>query len=356
MLIVAKCDERTPICSACDRLDLTCDYASMRKKRSSTPLTPSTPASQLGQDDSWSRLDLELLHHFTTCCCTSIPGEDNKRVWTHDLVQVAFSKDFLLLQILAVSALHLYQKRPTRTDLATKASFYRGRALQLIQPVMANLDATVCIPVFAFAGLTMIHGFAELPVRIDTDGETYDPVRHVSECLQLNFGIHTVVYSYWQDIEDSWAGGLLDFNSEEEFKRLEISGQTFAHAGEAYAMIDQVDLESPYRIACHEALDIILRTTQILLWRDDEDGIFHLVHAWPGRIKAEFWQMAEQDNPAFLLVMAHFAALMCLRPVLWWFKRWPEVLLDAIDRKMEERWKPALAWPKRMVQAHKAKW
>ena len=136
---------------------------------------------------------MELLHHYTTCCCVYVPGEHRQQLWTRQIVNIAFTQDYLLYQILAVSALHCFHQNPSRDDLSAKAVKYRGQALQKINPALVQMNADLCIPVFAFAGLSMVYAFAELVILRDSEGPSYDPIRHITECLQQNFGINTVV-------------------------------------------------------------------------------------------------------------------------------------------------------------------
>ena len=159
-------------------------------------------------------------------------------------MNTAFSQDYLLYQILAVSALHSFHQDRSRQDLLAKAISYRGLALQKINPALANMTAALCIPVFAFAGLSMVYAFAELvALQHDREGEAqqqqaFDPIRHITGCLQQNFGIRTVVHTYREAIQASWASELININSDSDFALLSHSGLVFAHAEKLHSLID----------------------------------------------------------------------------------------------------------------------
>jgi hypothetical protein len=71
---------------------------------------------------------------------------------------------------------------------------------------------------------------------------------------------------------------------------------------------------------------------------------------WPSVLKPEFWEVLEAKAPVALLVLAYFAALMSLRPNLWWFQLWPKLLFDKIEEILDgEEWREALAWPKKLI-------
>lgn len=351
-----QCDEESPSCSACARLGLICDY--QRTSLLTQPPAIPTPTSldrcvrSHMQEQPWSTGDLKLLHHYTTCCCVFVPGERRRQQWTQQIVNISFSQDYLLYQILAVSALHRFHQNPSRQDLAAKAAEYRGHALENVNLTLANITADLCIPVFAFAGLSMIYAFAELAILRESEGHGYDPIHHIIQCLQQNFGINTLVSTYKNDIQNSWAGELININSDEEFDHLASSGLVFSHATMLHSLIDIHEARPQHNAACHDALTILLQTLQILMWRPEDHFTLHLINAWPSVLKPEFWQLLEAKAPVALLVLAYFAALMSLRPKLWWFQHWPSLLLQKIEARVGDEWQEALTWPKRVVNAH----
>jgi len=322
------------------------------------PRTTTTPPSQheiathshnTTQGHLWDTGDLELLHHYTTCCCVQVPGEHRRQLWTRQIVNTAFSQDYLLYHILAVSALHCFHQNPSREDLLPRAVRYRARALQNINPTLANMSVDLCVPVFAFTGLSMIYAFAEIATLQDRGGQTFDPIRHITECLQQNFGIMTVVHAYKEDIQNSWASELINMDSEDDFGRLSSSGLVFAHADMLHSLVDTHERRPQYNMACHDALRVLLQTIQILMWRPEDHPTLHLINAWPSALKPEFWELLSTNAPVALLVLAYFAALMSLRPNLWWFQLWPKSLFNRIEQCLDDEWREALAWPKKII-------
>lgn len=314
-----------------------------------TSCSATTATRPQTQDQPWDTCDLELLHHFTTCCCVKIPGEHRQQLWTREIVTLSFSHADLLNQIMAVSALHLYHHDPSRTHLVAKAVKHRDRALECVHSTLAGMKANLCIPVFAFAGLSMIFAFAEVAIRLDTEGPSYDAISHIAECLQQNVGITTVVRTYREDIESSWAGELINLNSDEDFDWLATSGLVFTHEKLLHDLIDLHEQRAEWNNACHHALNTLLRATQILMWRQQNHYTVHLINAWPSDLAPEFWQLLDSRRPIALMIMAYFAALASLRPNLWWFQRWPQILLREITARLGEEWKEALAWPTQMI-------
>lgn len=339
------------------RLGLVCHYPSRSVKGVLAPAIPtvSHPAflvSPHTQDQLWDTCDLALLHHFTTCCCIVVPGEHRRQLWKKEVVSLAFAHTYVLSQILAVSALHLYREDPSSTHLIAKAVEHRGQALARIHRTLAGMNAEVCIPVFAFAGLSMVFAFADVAIQLDADGANYDPVGHIAECLQQNFGINTVLQSYKEDIQASWASELINLDSKEDFDRLATSGLVFAHEKMLHELIDAHEYRKEWQDACHGALTLLLQTAQILMWRPQDHFTYHLINAWPTKLAPQFWQLLATKSPVALLVLAYFAAVASLRPNLWWLHRWPQLLVRDITARLGKAWEEALAWPIQIVNDH----
>lgn len=252
---------------------------------------------------------------------------------------------------MTVSALHLFHHDPSRTYLVAKAVKHRGRALECAQSTLADMNPDLCIPVFAFAGLSMIFAFAEVAIRLESEGPKYDAISHIAECLQQNVGITTVVHTYWEDIRRSWASELINIDSDDDFERLAASGLVFVHDGMLHDLIDSHEHRKEWNSACHHALRSLLQSMQILMWRQQNHATFYLINAWPSDLAPEFWQLLDTKAPIALLIMAYFAALVSLRPNLWWFQHWPRILLEDITTKLGNEWKEALAWPTQMINS-----
>jgi hypothetical protein len=139
------------------------------------------------------------------------------------------------------------------------------------------------------------------------------------------------VNTYRADIQNSWASELINIKSDDDFAQVSSSGLVFAHAAILHSLVDTHEPRVLYKSACHDGLKVLLQTMQILMWRQEDHMTFHLINAWPSVLKPEFWQLLEGRSPVALLVLAYFAALMSLRPKLWWFQNWPNLLLGKVE-------------------------
>jgi hypothetical protein len=299
-------------------------------------------------------VDLEILHHFTKCCCIRVPSQHRRDLWTQQVVELAFEHGYLLDQLLATSALHCMLITPAKAHLyLPRALIFRDRALRTVQPILNAMQPEHSVAIFAFAGLAMIYSFAEQKIRADAEGVEYDPILHLIECLQINRGIATVVSSQQAAIENTWAKDLIQMSSQNDFDRLRVLHQKSEGAEVLHRMIDEHEPSPSRRAAAHDMLDVFVERIQIIAWRGGKDDIAsHLIHSWTTHASPDFWLLLESQSPVALAILAHFAALISLQPLFWWFDTWPDMLMARIRRTLGDIWAPALKWPQKVIDAN----
>ena len=126
-----KCDEEQPVCSACRRHNVVCEYPVLTICRRS-PASPSNPFPSPSSASSKTHpndldiplapeqrrlLELHLLQHFTSSVSRSFPAADDEptlEMWCNHVVCMAFEHPFLLNSIFSLAALHLdlHQREP----------------------------------------------------------------------------------------------------------------------------------------------------------------------------------------------------------------------------------------------------
>ncbi|EED17154.1 C6 transcription factor, putative [Talaromyces stipitatus ATCC 10500] len=98
-----KCDERHPLCSACDRNQLVCSWPAAASKISSGAELPPLPKALRGQGPA-----SDLLRYYIDCTAPRLAGKvDPENPFVTYNLPIAWSNDLLLHVILATSASHL---------------------------------------------------------------------------------------------------------------------------------------------------------------------------------------------------------------------------------------------------------
>lgn len=167
----------------------------------------STPSITL-PFNTWSTRDLQLIHHFSACCCVSIPQSDHLRrsIWTNEVVDLSFSHPFLLHQILAVAALHSFSLDKSDKEAHAMSLAHRARAVEYVQPAVLDLVSQSSPAMFAFAGLTTIYSFAEATLSSPKED---DWIQHILDCFRLNRGISAITRLHREGLQRSALSPLL---------------------------------------------------------------------------------------------------------------------------------------------------
>jgi hypothetical protein len=344
-----KCDEGRPICTTCSRLDLPCIYG--KKGGTHTPeavtnLQISTPNA------ACSILDLQLMHHYSACSCVRFaPGTARHKCWTSDVPELSFTHPFLLHQILAVAALHRYTLAAHSPLFRDAALDHRAKALELVQPVMSNRDETSAIALFAFAGLTAIYAYGEVAIQIQTHRLGFDVVKQLVQCFKLNRGISSIVDAHREHLEGSWAEDMInlkvpwdDWDFQSTYLRLKHADrlQDLIRDGARSMQLGKVYLEAMNR--CMNSIQLLLSQ------RNHDDDIYFLIMAWPNEVDEEFMRCLERKDQIALIILAHYAVLMSLRPKLWWLQEWSQLLVHQIASILCVDYQLYLDWPRHMIE------
>ena len=303
-------------------------------------------------DAACSVLDLQLMHHYSACSCVRFaPGTARHRCWTFDVPELAFTHSFLLHQILAVAALHRYTLAPQSPLFRDAALDHRAKALELVQPVLSNHDEASAIALFAFAGLTAIYAYGEVVVQIQTHRRGFDVVKQLVQCFKLNRGISSIVEAHREHLEGSWAEDMINLKVAGNVWDLHSTYFRLQHTDRLQDLIRDGIQSAQIRKVYLQAMNSCMNSIQLLLsQRNPEDDIYFLIMAWPNEVDEELMRCLEQKEQIALIILAHYAVLMSLRPRLWWLADWPRLLLHQIASILSAEYQQYLDWPRYMME------
>ena len=165
-------------------------------------------------------------------------------------------------------------------------------------------------------------------------------------------GIVTVLHSHLDQIRGSFAGHLTAYRADGELDMIATYGQTFYCAAMPRERIDRYEARPEYRLVCHERLSRCLDSIQILSWHKEDDDSYHLISAWACGIEngGYFDELLETPSPVGLMILAYYAALMSMRPNIWWFREWPMSLFAQVNKRLGQDWEDCLSWPRSIIE------
>jgi hypothetical protein len=342
-----------------------------RDKIKSTFYTPAGQASSLDGSETnvlahvYPILQLELLYNYISHTPPSLvqgprpPPEDLVRISNRDVVELALKEPFLLNSLLAVSAMHLYFQNRDSQHLLHAALSLQTAALVQIKPILANPGQDRAIPALFFAAFTGIYAFAELYFSLQArsqDSPSNNDIERIVDCFKLAWGVRPVIAPHWEQIKNSWIKPVFHASDKAVQTVGTVNmGVLIPSYSQVYDLCNSVQDPDQAQLLIHAADRLFLHLAYFLLSKDHcglpSPGNPSL--GWPIEVQEGFLQLLISREPAALVLLAHYGALLHLSPHHWWTTGWPRFVLDAVRRELDESHQPLLAWPVEFLGRHR---
>lgn len=281
-----------------------------------------TPQSQ--GSETWTT-DLELMHHYTAITWKTLPRAYKLvDIWQLELPKLAITHDFLMHQLLAISACHMARLYPdTSSTYSIRATQHQNQAIQLLQSTLPTITNTNCPAVFLTASLLSIGEFATMS---SSSAHTLQP--GIDDILRVFFlvrGMNDILKSYEDTIALSPIGNLI---------KLE---QYQSHS----SVLDQImnELESmrpPGSMDPGLATSLQGGITSLMHWIRQAGGTSELpelraVMAWPTFLSDGFTGLLRQRNEDALRVLDCYCRILeSLGSHCWYLEGWGQHVREDI--------------------------
>jgi hypothetical protein len=292
--------------------------------------------------------DLNFLRHWLQGAPLFDDHDDDRhRVEQDHLMDVAFAHIYLLHTILSIAALELFDKDPNNGQYYTAAVEHNVIALRLAKPHIANADPKHSEALFMFSALTSLFAFAEPPLRrlacVSSLNES-DAVDDLLNAVRMGKGNRAILHAHASQLEKA---GLPDAGRWEVDKRasLEIPREPSCQEELLHEVIDaHVDGVSQAK-SCHEAVTSLFSTHSTLSAHSPRHSSAYRIMTWLVDLDPTFMDMCEARDPVALIIMSHYATVIDLRRRIWFFTRWPKILLDRTRAALGNDWSTYAKWP-----------
>lgn len=291
-------------------------------------------------------LELDLLHHWHTTTSLSLAqNEALGGVFQIHVPQEGLSYPFLMHSILAISALHLSQRCPDscRQIYNEAAMRHHSIALWLCAPLLSDVTSENCHALFACSLLIASFSFAAQGRNIRS-GPT--GVGEVVETFKLVRGASSIAHKALPWIEQGQMGLLLRFN--QCAQRTPRSRHVF----EVHAQVEAL-IQRHTNGGQGDAKEVVSRSTKRLLdvfdsciASDNQSTIL----AWPALVDAEYLDLILQKEPDYLVILAHYGAVLHIMTKAWWMEGWGKFLVLLAGEQLGLSGQSAIAWPLSVFQ------
>lgn len=364
-----KCDELKPSCQNCLKHSVQCDFQLSRPSLSwGSPKPPSpyastsnhatsqvsiaSPTSQGNtiyshqQLPALNMLDLELLHNFTNSTCNTFHSDPIlKTLWRINIPQLAFSCDFVMRGMLALSALHLAYFRPERQEfLLSHAMLQHEVGLREATSILSDVTDENCTYIYIFSVMTCMFTLAS-PRKSDdflVFGES-----GISEWLILCRGIRTIIEASQETLKNGVLGPMFIAGGRRYLLREQISEELTEEGEQLDQLLNliksssksQTDLEI-YTTAIHE-----LRKSFSVVFRPDVSLESGDVFIWFFRIPKEYLVLLRERTQEALTIFAYFCVIPKRLEFNWWIEGWSTHLISRIYNLLDNEHRLYVRWP-----------
>ncbi|KAH8831978.1 hypothetical protein DL96DRAFT_1678247 [Flagelloscypha sp. PMI_526] len=328
-----KCDEKLPICSGCLRRKIDCIYNVPRKNSPSSQPSPDSSTTSRSSSVNFDALNIELIHHFTTSTCTTLPCYR----FTAPTYQVrgpkmGLTEPAVMHSILAISALHLHILNLGNDPDTDYLAVSRRNYYQAVEHVQQAVNSVVLmmsnhiLSIYCLAAVTESDGCSPTAGDLNTASASYQT--YFSTGRPFLVGTAPMWDSNTAGLEDPWSS----LHEEIVSPSLGISEPT-ALLQLKEPIPDLSDSEEFVRDG-----DVYRRAIQQLrvgfaLSSLSNHACSSILY-WPAKISNEFIGFVLEERPRALVVMAYWCAFVTRYQDLWWVRQRGALDLQSIRQTL----------------------
>lgn len=252
--------------------------------------------------------------------------------------------------ILAIAALHLTSTRPTEPKWYPLAISHHGAAIRLARPHIASSDPKKSEATFNFSGFNSLFSFAEPVLRPDDHGSR-DYIADLVDSFRMARGIRAVIAKdpgllarkgLTNNPAWSYDTTIIESTLEETYPQvLQLSDIVAQH-------ID----DQEQRDATLKSIRRLFINMAVLDDSPKDHSSASLIQRWAIEVEAPFFTLCEARHPIALLLLAWYALLCQKRANIWFFRRWPRLLLHDVENELQgTEWAHWILEPKKEVES-----
>ena len=287
--------------------------------------------------------NLELLHHFTTTTYVTLSMDDDLReMWRLAVPRLAFSYEFVMHALLAISALHLNFLVAPDKSYAVVAAGHHGKALGSLRTAFPALHKEHAEALYAASLLTARYVYACPPIVEST-------LPSAPRWIPVFRGIYTIIHRGWDWMRQGELFPLLAQKVHEKGRdphdRIEFQDSLFDLSKRGvHSELDPEELEDDRVLEIYRAATADLKVSWDLFWSIGPREF--AVIRWLSNMSDEFLRYIVEQRPRALVLLAHHCVMIgSLDEPYWWAKGKGIDEIKRIEGVLDEKWKPWLDWP-----------
>ncbi|KAI9741721.1 MAG: hypothetical protein M1834_000106 [Cirrosporium novae-zelandiae] len=364
-----SCDEEKPACRNCIKHAIECDFLTKSTVISTTPASSarsasrctsvspsasdniSTPHNNTPSSESntpalpLNMVDLELLHNFSTSTCITLSrSPEIRNLWRINIPQLAFSHEFVMHGILALSALHLAQFRPEKRDFyLSQATSHHETALRVATAILPCITKENCTALHVFSSVTCI---ATLAKPRDPGNFFLIGDEGVAGWLSLIRGSRSIIESSWQWLYVGPLAPMFQIPMRQDQLQEASNGSIDEeHLVELCRLIHETITDQKTLKIYIESIKLLSESFALVYKRGPGFSGSSETFRWIFRIPEEYLLLLNQRKPEALSMFAYFCVLLKQMDFFWWMQGWSTHLISGIYHLLDDEYRLWIRWP-----------
>lgn len=326
---------------------------------------PAASSSQTVGFPGDSLVDLELMHHYSVSTCHSF-GDlgsgghlDAKSYFRVEIPQLAMRHEYLLHQILAISAYHLlHTQRPLRNaKYLQRAAFHHDASLRGLRTALSEeINPDNATPMFVASCYLMSITYASRRY-VNHDEMGSDPLEDVVSIFSLYRGISAVnsrtsalletdmyrkVFGQAEGAVPVEAPWLRDFQSSLEHLRSQIAVLESLEEQTRSIVLDGIRSLLTVTSPDDRAPSVIIAAMEL-----------SILFRWPYNVSDAFLVLLRAREPAASAVFLYYVAAMThAEKHRWYLKGWSSTLAKSVLRDLQNTaWLDLAGWALNVIES-----
>ncbi|KAL2703154.1 hypothetical protein AAEP93_004225 [Penicillium crustosum] len=369
------CDEARPSCTNCSKRSTSCNYSS------SAPYLWLSEQSSLGPPTSPPNLGQEVEYLFSTPCilkisqalcdnnniCRPSPSaldlndlelmlqwssktyltlsrnEATKEVWQFLVPQEALSHPFLMLGLLAVSAIHLADTKgeKKKAEFMKKALLYQHQALLVFRQLLDDINRYNAKAIFAFSSILAIFYFGFL--RLENVINPSSCMDNLFQVLMLSEGVQNVLRICGLSIQESNFSPIFVSASFEMKYSIPLPGEVRSAVNRLYTANTAYGIQnSGHNTAVYKEAIVMLEDALNAVYRDHV--LTNAACRWAIKCPRQFLRSLQEREPMALVILCFYCVVLHRLRHIWCFEGWATAILKSTWPVLEPQWRHLAYW------------
>jgi hypothetical protein len=231
---------------------------------------------------------------------------------------------------------------------------HHSAAIRLARPHIAASSPAHSEAIFNFSAFNSLFSFAEPVLRLESEGEATptrrDYICDLLDSFRMARGIRAVIAKDPSVLAEKGITGNPAWSYDVTHIEATLASK-YPRLPELEALVSEHVEDVAQRSAALKALRRLFVNMAVLEESPKDHSSASLIQRWAIECDPDFLALCDSRHPVALVVLARYAVLVQMRTNIWFFQRWPRLILREIGAELQgSRWAQWIEEPVREVE------